>query len=108
MREYVVDGDTKKIEYQVQFWSLLGPLFVLLTLCVLLFKASSHWAFPFSAIIGVPLCIRWQTKGMAGALITLFVLTCVGYQSLGLNERYWYVGLSLAIAFSLIILTLSL
>lgn len=98
----------KKVESQVQFWSLLGPFILLLSIAVLLFKVSEHWYLPLSALIGIPLCVKWKMKGMAAALSALFILSFVAYQDLDLDERYWHVGMALTIAFSFIILTLSL
>ncbi len=103
-----MDAVEKKIESQVQFWALLGPFFVLLSIAVLLFKVSAHWYFPISALIGIPLCVKWKMKGMAAALGCLFLLAGTNYQGLELDDRYWHVGLSLAMAFSFIVLTLSL
>jgi chromosome segregation ATPase len=108
MKDAFVDTIGKKVENQVQFWSLLGPFFVLLSIAVLLFKVSPHWYFPISALIGIPLCVKWKMKGMALALGCLFLLAGVSYQDLDFDDRYWYVGLSLAMAFSFIVLTLSL
>lgn len=107
-RAIIVDAVERKVESQVQFWSLLGPFLVLLSIAVLLFKVSIHWYFPVSALIGIPLCVKWKMKGMAVALCTLLFLTGLGYQNLDLEDRYWHVGLSLAMAFSFIVLTLSL
>lgn len=98
----------KKVESQVQFWSLLGPFFVLLSIAVLLFKVSPHWYFSAGALIGIPLCVKWKMKGMAAALCCLFLLAGISYPSIELDDRYWHVGLSLAMAFSFIVLTLSL
>lgn len=98
----------KKVEKQVQFWSLLGPILVLLSTTVLLFKVSVHWYFPVSVLIGIPLCVKWKMKGMVMALGCLFVLSGIGYQQLELEDRYWHVGLALTMAFSFIVLTLSL
>lgn len=98
----------KKIENQVQFWSLLGPFLILLSVTVLLFKVSSHWYFPVAALIGLPLCVKWKMKGMAAALSCLLFFSVLAYQNLELDERYWHVGMVLAMAFSFIVLTLSL
>lgn len=98
----------QRVENQVQFWSLLGPFLLLLTIAVLLFKLSAHWYFPLSALIGIPLCVKWKLKGMAAALSCLFAISLFSYQELELDERYWHVGMALAMAFSFIILTLSL
>ena len=77
-----MDVAGKKVEYQVQFWSLLGPFFVLLSVAVLIFKVSPHWYFPVSALIGIPLCLKWKMKGLAGALGCLFLLAGVNYLNL--------------------------
>lgn len=97
-----------KVENQVQFWSLLGPFFVLLSIAILLFKVSPHWYFSVSALIGIPLCVKWKMKGLAASLGCLFLLSGIHYQTLELDDRYWHVGLSMAMAFSFIVLTLSL
>ncbi len=104
----IVGAVIKKIESQVQFWSLLGPFFVLLSITALLLKASAHWYFPFSALIGIPLCVKWGVKGMVGALGSLLILVCISFHGLELDERYWHVGLTVAMAFSFVVLTLSL
>ncbi|MBA2367887.1 MAG: hypothetical protein H0V82_02545 [Candidatus Protochlamydia sp.] len=98
----------KRVENQVQFWTLIGPFLILLSIAVLLYKLSSHWYFPLSTLIGIPLCVKWKMKGMAAALACLLTLSVVGYQSLNPDEGFWHVGMSLALAFSFIILTLSL
>jgi hypothetical protein len=97
-----------KVENQVHFWSLLGPFLILSSITVLLFKLSTHWYFPLSALIGIPLCIKWKAKGMVAALSLLFFMSIISYQQLALEDRYWHVGMSLAMAFSFIIFTLSL
>jgi chromosome segregation ATPase len=102
-----VDVVGKKVENQVQFWSLLGPSLVLLSIAVLLFKVSEHWYFSISALIGIPLCVKWKIKGMAVALGCLLLFSGFGYQNLELDDRYWHVGLVLTMAFSFIVLTLS-
>lgn len=98
----------KRIESQVQFWTLLGPFLFLASGAVLLFKMSNHWYFPVSALIGIPLCVKWKMKGMAAALTCLLTLSILAYRSVDLDEQYWQVGMALAMAFSLIVLTLSL
>ena len=98
----------KTIESQIRFWSLLGPFFLLFSIGLLLFKLSDHWYFSLSALIGLPLCVKWRLKGLAAALATLFCFSLISYTELDLEERYWHVGMSLTLAFSLIVLALSL
>lgn len=103
-----MDSLEEKVENQVHFWSLLGPFLMLFSIGVLLFKASIHWYFPLSLLVGIPLCVKWKMKGMVGALACLFFLSCFAYSSIDWEERYWHVGMALAMAFSFIVLTLSL
>lgn len=98
----------QRLEQQVQFWALLGPFLFLASISVLIFKLTLHWYFPITILFGLPLCVKWKTKGMACALSLLFLLFLYSYSSLSINERYWHVGMALALAFSFIILTLSL
>lgn len=98
----------KRIETQVQFWSLLGPVIILLAIAILLIKVSTQWYLPLAVLIGVPLCVKWKLKGLATALAVLFTLFLYFYPSLDLDERYWHVGMGMAMAFSFVILTLSL
>jgi chromosome segregation ATPase len=98
----------KRIENQVQFWSLLGPFAILLAIAVLLFKMSSHWYLPLSALVGIPLCVAWRMKGLAAALTFLATLAVFAYPNLEFNELYWHMGMAMAMALSFVILTLSL
>lgn len=97
-----------KIEKQVQFWTLLGPLLILLAIVVLLFKVSEHLYLPLSVLVGVPLCVKWKLKGLGAALTFLITLSILNFPSLEIGELYWHTGMAMAIALSFIILTLSL
>ncbi len=105
---FTVNTIEKKVENQIQFWSLIGPFLILASVAVLLFKMSDHWYFPVSALVGIPLCVKWKMKGMAAALACLFVLSIMAYRSVDLDEQYWHVGMGLSMAFALIVLTLSI
>lgn len=98
----------KKIEGQVQFWSLLGPFLILVASAILLFKFSEHWYLPLGVLVGLPLCVKWHTKGLVAALVTLISLFLLNYTQIDLEERYWHLGMGIAMALSFIILTLSL
>lgn len=97
----------KKIEDRFYFWSILGPMVVLLSLAVLFVKLSSHWVFPIAAIVATPLCLKWKMKGFMISLAILLIGGILTYQTLHLEERYWYVGMGLAMTLSLLILALS-
>ena len=57
-----------KLKAKSNFGLSWGHFLFLLSIAVLLFKVSIHWYFPVSAIIGIPLCVKWKMKGMAVAL----------------------------------------
>lgn len=97
----------KRIENQVQFWSLLGPFLLLFSVAIFIFKFSSFWAFPFSILIGIPLCIQWKTKGLMGAVSALILVSVISYPELSVEERYWFIGWTIAVGLSFVILTLS-
>ncbi len=98
----------EKVENQVQFWSLLGPFLMFLSIGILLFKAAVHWYFPLSLLVGIPLCVIGKMRGMVAALSCLFFFSLFAYSSIDWEERYWHVGMALAMAFSFLVLTLSL
>lgn len=96
------------ITSQAQFWVFLGPCLFLLSTSILFFKSSPDlWYLPLSALIGIPLCLKWTMKGLAVSLVTLFCLTVYSYQDLSFDDRYWHVGMGIAFALSFVILTLS-
>src|SRR4051794_1828326 len=107
-RTFTVNILEKRVENQVQFWSLLGPFIILLAIVVLLFKMSSHWYLPVSVLFGIPLCVKWRMKGLAASLAFLVTLFVVSYSTLQFDELYWHVGMGMAMALSFVILTLSL
>lgn len=104
----IAEAVAKPVDRQIQFWSMLGPICVLSTIAVLLYKLTDHWHFPLCALIGIPLCIKWKMQGMIATLGALLIFTAIKYPDIEMSERYWHVGLSLAMAFSFIVLTLSL
>lgn len=98
----------KSLAVQAQVWVFLGPCLILLSTLLLFFKGSLNlWYFPVGALIGVPLCIKWEMKGLAISLLTLFVLMAYFYPDLPFEDRYWHVGMGIALSLSLVIITLS-
>ncbi len=98
----------RKIENQMQFWSLLGPFIILLSLTILLFKVSSHWYLPVCVLMGIPLCMKWRMRGLVVAIAVLLAIMVIFYSRWEMEERYWHIGMGLAMAFSLAVLTLAL
>lgn len=98
----------RRVEGQVQFWSLLGPFLILLAVAIVLFKMSGHWYLSTGVLVGVPLCVKWKMNGLAIALTFLFGLFFLSYHRIDFGDRYWHLGMGMALALSFVILTLSL
>lgn len=97
----------QKIDSQVQFWALLGPLVTLLTVILLLVKSSGNWILPSVGITGLLLCWKWRVYGLAaavGLLVAWFVFHLFYFSSPNL---YWDVGITTSLALSFIITALS-
>lgn len=98
----------KQLGHQAQFLAFLGPGLILLSTLILLFKGGANlWYFPVAALIGIPLCFKWEMKGLALSLVVLFIFMGISYSSLPLEDRYWHVGMGMALALSFVVITLS-
>lgn len=98
----------KKIESQVQFWSLIGPFFILLTLFMTLLKASpTNMWMACIAIASVPLCWRWKMVGLGFVITALTGVIVYHFNELTHMERFWNVGMAIAISIGSIVSTLS-
>jgi chromosome segregation ATPase len=92
----------------VWFWSLLGPFLTMLTFFVSLLKFSP-WTFylPTIALIGIPLCCFARTRGLWIALSLLAVALLIFFNRVPLEERFWHLGVAMAVALTFVVSTLS-
>lgn len=98
----------KQIEKKVLFWSLLGPFLIISTLLILLFKVSTGYMYiPVAALIGVPVCWHWKTKGLIAVLGAFFLFLMVHFFRFTDLISAWNIGLAIALALAFVVTTLS-
>lgn len=97
-----------QIERKLQLWTLIGPLCIILTLAFSLLKHSDNpLLLPYVALVGVALSWRWQMRGLA--VTCGFILAVITYQltSIPPEDRFWELGISIAIALGCLVTALS-
>lgn len=106
--EFWIIMKEKSIQQQVQFWGAIGPLMTIFTLLVCMMKHSVlQYGFPISLLLAIPLCWKWKFRGLALSLGLLLSIIAYHFFGMAMEERLWFVGLSLAAISSLVITTLS-
>lgn len=98
----------KQLENKLQFWAVLGPCIIILTLLISLIKFSPEsFYLPLAIIVGVPACWMWKLRGMLGSITLLLFLLLVSFGSIDADERFWHIGVAAAISLSFVVGTLS-
>lgn len=94
---------------RIQFWTLLGPIFALLTLFLWLLKGDREFlAFPIGLIVGIPLIWRWGNWGLGPLLLGIAGVTAWAFGEVAIEERFWVVGMGISHALTFTIMALSL
>ena len=99
----------KSLDRNQIFWTLLGPVCLIVNLCFLSLHPVTPLAYSyFVSIAGLGLCCYWKRKGLAAALSILAISTI--YHSIGMSgsERIWEVGGAISIALGFLITLLSM
>lgn len=95
------------LERRVLFWAVLGPFVILSTLFVSLVKAGPiSFSIPLTALVGVPLCLKWKQKGLLISLLMLGLVLAFCYTDLPVQQRFWHVGLGMSVALALVVTAL--
>lgn len=103
-----MDITEKKINRQIQFWALVGPLITLLTFVVLLKKTTTGSLYlPILILIGFPICWKWKIRGFAIALGALFAFFVFSYGNIPIEDRFWQFGMGMAVTLSFAVTALS-
>jgi len=103
-----VDITEKKINRQIQFWALVGPLITLLTFVVLLKKTTTGSLYlPILILIGFPICWKWKIRGFAISLGALFAFFVFSYGNIPIEDRFWQFGMGMAVTLSFAVTALS-
>ncbi|MBN4066923.1 hypothetical protein JYU14_02450 [Simkania negevensis] len=98
----------KKLENRVQFWAVLGPFSIILGLFVSFLKPSVQGLYlPFTIMVGIPLCLLWQKKGLMITLTLIFLSVALNFHNIPIEDRFWQAGLAIVMALSFFVTTLS-
>lgn len=99
----------KKIDSSIPLWSMLGPLFIILTMFVVVMRSSpGQWGFPLAALCGVLMCYQWKWKGFAVACVTLVGVAVYQVVALHSDDLIWTSLLTLSILTSFLVTILFL
>lgn len=91
----------EKQKDSIQFWILLGPLFLSLSLFLSTFSLVSNKDLFGLVIVGLWLCLVKRSKGLLYTLSLLLVLIVIKHWNL--SHHLWQFGLEMSIAFGFII-----
>jgi uncharacterized protein YqgV (UPF0045/DUF77 family) len=96
------------LKHRFHLWTLLGPCFVLLTLTLLTLQpAGNHLYLPYLALIGLPVCWKWELKGLVAVLILLSVVLFYRHTAIPSHLFDWELGLCLSLGLGFAITALS-
>ncbi|MBJ7449335.1 MAG: hypothetical protein JHC93_03125 [Parachlamydiales bacterium] len=104
-----MSGVAKQIESKMQFWALLGPCILMLTLLVAAIKPheSTHY-LPLFTVMGIALCWLFPSKGLWFTLCAMMVFLALAWMKIPQQERFWQLGLYFALALGFVVTSLSL
>lgn len=98
----------KQVENKLQFWSVLGPCIIILTLLISLIKFSPEsFYLPLAIVVGIPSCWVWKLRGMLFSITVLLLLLFLSFSGIAVEERLWHFGVAVATALAFIVATLS-
>jgi hypothetical protein len=96
-----------KIEQKIQFWILLAPALVFISLGALLLKVSpKYMILPLASLTGISLCWKWREKGFVCTVVLVTILNLFVYFTVPQVEHFWAVGTLIAMIVSCLIATL--
>ena len=99
---------TFKIDSQVQFWILVGPILLIIAMLAVLIKGDpKDWILAIIAVFGIPCCWKWKRPGFLAAIGLLAVAFFFQMTVATIEERFWILALSTTIAMGFIVTALS-
>lgn len=99
----------KSLSERILLWVLVGPVFLLATLCVGLIKAPGALGMmlPMTVMFGVFFCWKWKARGFIAALAMLTISSFVFESGNFPGTTLWFSGLVLSLASGLFITSLA-
>lgn len=103
-----MERTAKKLEAQIQFWTLIGPILIVMTLLAVMIRGEPRqWALSCVAILGIPFCWKWKMRGLAlsiGLLVIVFLYQMI---EVSFDGRFWISALTVTIATTFVVTALS-
>lgn len=104
--------NSEKIEQQyerkIEFWTILGPVLLLLTFFVALIKeGSSGVGVAGAGLVGLIISWRFKVRGLWAATGLLIAVGLVDHLDVPLEDRFWHLGLGLAVFLGFAVTALS-
>ena len=98
----------RQLHVQLQLWSVLGPIMLLVVLGVGLLKSVNNSIYlPSISIIGLLLCLKWKKQGAIAASIIACLSLIAFYGTFYSDERLWFVGMTAAACLAFIVTALA-
>jgi len=96
----------RRMRDQVLFWAQLGPMTLLLTLLAAA-PLVGRLDLPIIAMVGSVACWRWRMRALGGVLATLIGWVAWQLQAIPPEDRFWYLGIGIALALGFVVLCLA-
>jgi chromosome segregation ATPase len=96
------------IKRKIQFWGILGPSLIILTLLISVLNTSLESLYlPIAITCGLPLCLRGRMRGALMAIALLFSLLLLTLSITTPEEPLWHAGVALTLSLAFIVTSLS-
>ena len=86
----------------IQFWNLIGPLFIILTLFLTSFSPNPNKDLFLLSILGLFLCWKKGKRGFFYSILFLSVISCIKHIQIS-SGHLWQLGIETSIFFGFII-----
>ena len=97
----------EKKDVSIQFWNLVGPIFIVLTLFLTSFSSVSNKDLFLISVVGLALCWKRKQRGLIYSIIFLVVLIFIKHFHIS-DNHIWQLGLELSLLLGFVISYLSL
>lgn len=103
-----MERTAKKLEAQIQFWTLIGPILIVMTLLAVMIRGEPRqWALSCVAILGIPFCWKWKMRGLALSIGLLAIVFFYQMSEVSFDGRFWISALTVTIATTFVVTALS-
>ncbi|KPK33441.1 MAG: hypothetical protein AMS24_01010 [Chlamydiae bacterium SM23_39] len=91
-----------KKDIKIQFWILLGPLFLFFSLFLISFAIDQNKDLFLHSIVGLILCWKYKKKGLMASILFLIILIFIKHFQIS-QSHLWQLGIEFSVALGFII-----